>query len=217
MKNLQKFKSIALVMLISVLLTITLTSIAEAQDLLKTKGKKGVVVLKIKKDENGKTTVIDTTFNITTSGGQKEVEEYLKKHEKEFDDQSKEIENLELYVDMSDFSDSIINDSVSKYLRLIGRDIKSPHFRLQDRESGFDYDFDVPCFPDVSIPSFPGHEEYEGEFMPERDMRILRYDHKRQTLADMIGDIPMDRVKSYSIKEKKNGKRIIIDIEDSPH
>jgi hypothetical protein len=50
------------------------------------------------------------------------------------------------------------------------------------------------------------------------DPHMFQFNHQDggQTLSDIIGDIPMDRVKSYSIKDKKNGKRIVIDIEDAP-
>jgi hypothetical protein len=37
-----------------------------------------------------------------------------------------------------------------------------------------------------------------------------------QSLNDVLGDIPMSRVKSYSIKDTKNGKRIVIDLENGP-
>jgi hypothetical protein len=41
-------------------------------------------------------------------------------------------------------------------------------------------------------------------------------DNDEPTLSDVLGDIPMSRVNSYSIKDRKNGKRIIIDIDDAP-
>jgi hypothetical protein len=218
MKNFQKFKSITMVMLISGLLIFTLSFNVEAQNSSKNEGKKGVVVLKIKKDDNGKSTVVDTTFTISTPGGKEELEKYLKKHEVELEDLDEELDNIEVFVDMSDFPDSIATDSVLKKVRIISRDIRSPHFKWHNREDGFDYsyDFDIPCPPDIPPPPFPGCEGFEREFLPGHDMRVFRYDHKRQTLSDIIGDIPMDRVKSYSIKDRKNGKRIIIDIDDAP-
>jgi hypothetical protein len=216
MKNCQKFKSINLVVLITGLLTFSLSCYVEAQDSTKSKEKEGVVVLKIKKDDNGKTTVIDTTFTITTPGGHKELEEYLRKQEEESDDLGEEFDNIEVYLDMADFSDSIINDSVIKHLRFAGKDIRSPRYRWHNKPGEFDYQFDIPCPPDVPPPPFHGYEGFEGEYWPGCDMRLFNYDNKRQTLADIIGDIPMDRVKGYSIKERKNGKRIIIDIEDAP-
>jgi hypothetical protein len=37
-----------------------------------------------------------------------------------------------------------------------------------------------------------------------------------QSLNDLLGDIPMDRVKHYSIKDTKNGKKIVIELENGP-
>jgi hypothetical protein len=218
MKNFLKLKSIALVILITGLLTFTLSLNVTAQDSSKTKGKKGVVVLKIKKDNNGKTTVIDTTFTISTSGDHKELEEYLKKHEDELENLGEELDNIEVFVDIPDLSDSMPSDSVIQHLKFIGKDIRSPHIRLKDSHGGFDYDydFDIPCPRYVSPPSFPGYDGYEGEFFTCPDKRNFQWRNKEQTLSDIIGDIPMDRVKSFSIKDRKNGKRIIVDIEDAP-
>jgi len=36
------------------------------------------------------------------------------------------------------------------------------------------------------------------------------------SLNDLLGDIPMDRVKSYSIKDTKNGKKIVIELNNAP-
>ena len=37
-----------------------------------------------------------------------------------------------------------------------------------------------------------------------------------RTLNDFFGEIPMERVVSYSIRDRKGGKRIIIDLNDAP-
>jgi hypothetical protein len=61
-----------------------------------------------------------------------------------------------------------------------------------------------------------------GEFGFDSDgdlpgCRVMRFsgDH-RQSLNDILGDIPMERVKSYSIKDTKNGKRIVIELNNAP-
>jgi hypothetical protein len=36
------------------------------------------------------------------------------------------------------------------------------------------------------------------------------------SLSELLGDIPLERVKKYSVKDRKNGKRIVIDVEDGP-
>jgi hypothetical protein len=35
-------------------------------------------------------------------------------------------------------------------------------------------------------------------------------------LNDLLGDIPMDRVKSYSIRDTKDGKKIVIELKNEP-
>ena len=40
--------------------------------------------------------------------------------------------------------------------------------------------------------------------------------NRGESLNDVLGDIPMSRVKSYKVIDKKGGKRIIIDIQDAP-
>jgi hypothetical protein len=214
MKSFQTFKSTVMLITIFGLLTLGSSPVIAARDTTSTGTKKGVVVLKIKKNDKGKTTVIDTSFIISSPSGQKELEEYLQKNEKDLENLSEELENLEVLVDVPDFPDSIADDSLVKHLRYACKRMRSPHFRWQNRDGGFDYDFELPCSHD-----FPPLREYEDQGnmnWPYNDMKIFRYDKDGRTLSDVIGDIPMDRVKSYSVKSKKNGKRIIVEIDNSP-
>jgi hypothetical protein len=216
MKKYQSFVRILLCALITGTLASVLSFPASAQDSTKTVSKKGIVVLKIKKEDNGKTTVIDTTFTITNPSGQMAFEDYMKKHEEELGKLGEELENIEVLVDIPDFPDSMVSDSVIKQLKFIGKDFSCPRHRWHGKPEGFDYEFNNPCPPDVSFPPFHGYDDFEEEFLSDHDMRVFRYDNQKQTLSDIIGDIPMDRVKSYSIKDTKHGKRIIVDIEDGP-
>ena len=214
MKKSQNNRIIILCIFFAGVLTSLFSLTSAAQDSSKTKSKKKMVVLKIEKDDNGKTTVIDTTFNINSPSGQKEFEEFLAKHKEELENIGDELENIDISVDMPDFPDSTAADSMVKQFRFFADGARSPHYRLHNKYDGYDYEFDVPCLPDVDHSPFQGYEDFEGDFRPGRDMKVLRYNHDSPTLSDLIGDIPMDRVKSYSIKDRKNGKRIIIDIED---
>jgi hypothetical protein len=215
MKKHQNISRISLIALIAGLLTSVMSFPVVAQSSAKTGSKKGVVVLKIKKEDNGKSTVIDTTFTITTPAGQKALEEYMEQYEKELGKVSEELENIEVLVDMPGSPDSLVNDSIIKRLRVTGKDMRCPRFRWLDKPEGFDYEFDVPC-PHVFPPSDIPDEGFEEEYWPGHDIRLFQYGNDRHTLSGVIGDIPMDRVKSYSIKDTKHGKRIIIDIEDAP-
>ena len=52
---------------------------------------------------------------------------------------------------------------------------------------------------------------------PVPQQRMFRMQHaKNGSLNDLIGRIPMERVKSYSVKQTKDGKRITIDVENGP-
>jgi hypothetical protein len=216
MKKFRNMKNIFICTTLSVMITFSFSFKLAAQDSTKARTKKGVVVLKIRKDDNGKTTVIDTTFNIATPAGHAAFEEYMAKHEKESEDLGKEIDNIEVLVDVPDFPDSSEADSVIKQFKFFAKDIQCPHFKGKNKPQGWDYEFEIPCPPDFDLPPFQGYEDFDGEFHPGPDMKVFRYDNKGQTLSDILGDIPMDRIKSYSIKDRKNGKRIIIDIEDAP-
>jgi hypothetical protein len=216
MKKSQRTARIIACVLIAGLMNSVVAFSSAAQDSSKTASKTGVVVLKIKKDDNGKTTVIDTTFSFSTREGQKAFEEYMKQYEADAEKLSEELDNIEVIADLPDLPDSILSDSALKQLLHVGKDIRLPRFRWQCKPEGFNYDFDIECPHDLSLPPFQGYDDFEEELMPDHDMRVFHYNHKRQTLSDIIGDIPMDRVKSYSIKDTKHGKRIIVDIEDNP-
>jgi hypothetical protein len=216
MKKSQNIRKILLCVLISGLMTFTLSYNTAAQDSEKSSSKKKVVVLKIKKEDNGKTTVIDTTFNIATSTGQKEFEKFMAKNELELEHFSNEPENIEVLVDMADFPDSLSKDSIVKQFRIIGKDGRSLHYGWEDKSDGYEYDFDIEGSPDFDFSPFQGYRDFEDNFHPGLDMEVLRNHPNSPTLSDILGDIPMAQVKSYSVKDRKNGKRIIIDIEDAP-
>jgi hypothetical protein len=138
------------------------------------------VIIKIISDDNGKTTVIDTTMEIADPSMMDSVQ-------KEFD--------------------KVI---------MIGKGGRHPHFNCRNLPQGFSYDFDVPPLPDCPLDlDEPEGLEWEG-MAPGPERRIMRNGGNHKTLTDVLGDIPMDRVVSYSIKDRKNGKRIIIDLNDAP-
>lgn len=177
----------------AVILAIFVTRPGHAQDTGKKESHKKIV-LKIVSDDNGKTTIIDTTM---------------------------------------EFSDSAMIDSIKKEIDkviVIGKGGKHARIRMQQMPEGFDYQFEIPPIPDCQM-LLEDIEELEMDKMdlaremenfhweqraPRMERRMLRMDNHRQTLTDVLGDIPMDRVKSYSIKDRKDGKRIIIDLNDAP-
>ena len=151
------------------------------------------IVLKIIRDDNGKTTVIDTIMEMP---------------------------------------DSTMMDSLHKEIDkviVIGKGGKHALIRMHQMPDGLNYDFEMPSLPEC--PALEDLDEIEWEGMvpgqnmencfwqqrcPEQERRVIRSGGDGESLNDVLGDIPMDRVVSYSIKERKGGKRIIIDLKDAP-
>lgn len=148
------------------------------------------VVVKMITDDNGTRTVVDTAFDLPDSA----------------------------------FSDSVHRE-IEKVMKL-GRDGKCGVYRFNGEPHGYNFDFEIPDMPDCPMDfedlrafGFDGEipEEFHGG---NWDMPVpppmLRHPRGGQTLGDLLGDIPMERVKNYTVKETKNGKRITIDIDNAP-
>jgi hypothetical protein len=190
--NSVKFK-IAMLFGAAAILAIFVTRPVFSQDTAKKESPKKIAI-KIVSDDNGKTTVIDTIMDIP---------------------------------------DSIMIDSIKKEIDkvlFLRQDGKHLRLKMHKMPQGFDYDFEIPSPPPCPMdPDELEEFEFEGrapcfdmeDFTWERrvpgpDRRAIRSGGHRQTLTDILGEIPMDRVVSYSIKDRKNGKRIIIDLNDAP-
>ncbi len=152
------------------------------------------IILKIVSDDNGKTTVIDTIMEMPDTG----------------------------------MIDSI-KQEIDKVIEL-GHGGKHARLKMHCMPQGFNYNFEMPDLPDCPM-DMKALEEMDGEGMtfgrdledpiwesmaPGPGRMIMRSGGHGQTLSDILGDIPMDRVISYSIKDRKNGKRITIDLNDAP-
>ena len=140
----------------------------------------------------------------------------MKQYEAEMDRMDDELKNIEVYVDIPDLSDSLISDSLIKHFKIIEKDKGCHRFRWDTKPHGFDYGFEYPCLPEIDDHYFGDNKEIEEYYMPRLYMRNCQFDNRNQTLSDLLGDIPMERVKSYKIKDRKNGKQIIIELEDGP-
>jgi len=216
MKTLINMKSICLAAILPALLLTFFSSPAKAQEKKKEYPHKAKIIVKIDKGDNNKTMIIDTTFNLANPEDQKRFEEYIKKMEGNVDEISEKMKNMEITVNIPDLPDSLLSDTLEKQIICIGKGGKIPRVCMRNCMKGFDFKFDMPCDPDeMAYPGCCEKYNYYGDF-PDLDENMIDFGDKEETLADIIGDISMDRVKSYSIKDKKNGKRIIIDIEDAP-
>jgi hypothetical protein len=191
-----------------------------SQDTTKVKsGKKGKIVAKVVADKNGHYTVYDTTINLDRDlkpGEQQEIMKNIQVRMKDIDDQMKNVE-----IELSDLNlpDSLLNDSAfCKSARMMWKNCQgNGQWKGECLPGGFSYDFDMDnpgnC---LGICRGRGHG---GNLCPPgscRSMMMIGDDDPGETLSDLIGDIPLDRVTSYSIKDIKNGKKIVIEVQDEP-
>jgi len=189
-----RFK-IALAIGAAAILAIFITKPGYSQENVKKESTKKII-LKIVTDEDGARTVIDTTLLVT---------------------------------------DTSMMDSVRKEIDRvirIGKGVKRPHFKFHNLPEGYayDFDFDLPPIPDCPMildelndfewegtePQRKMEERILERTFPGPERRIMRQGGSSQTLNDVLGDIPMDRVVGYSVKDRKHGRRIIIDLDNAP-
>lgn len=171
----------------------------------------------IKSDKDGKSKVIDTTIDISGSKDHSAIEEAMKEYEIELSDAEEGLHSMVLQLSDIDLNDSSGMDSLKQIVKKIKKiRIKSGKPHCIDYYSDY---FDVPGWPDVPPPPPPPPPDgdislFEGFDEPGPFMRSFR--GEGNTLNDVIGDIPMDRVLNYSIKDTKKGKKITIEISDFP-
>lgn len=200
---------------IAILMTIFLTRPAKGQDTPK-KENKTTVKVKIIKDENGKETIIDTTFT-TPDFDSKELEEVVEQFQEGMKEADNELDHAhQMYFSM-EFPDSAFKDSLHKIkdkVIVLKKGLKDKCVTIRRFPHGYNFEYDIPCPPEC-----PRHsrniERFDWSENPSfSEKGIFRLREHSQTLNDILGDIPMDKVKNYSIKNTKYGKRIVIDIED---
>lgn len=176
----------------AVILTIFIAGTAFSQEPAK-KETSRKIVLKIVSDDNGKKTEFDTTI-------------------------------MEMSGDL--MMDSI-NEEINKVIEL-NTDGKHMRVKVCKAPDGFNYNYEFPCPPECQMDlerledlELLGNDWDAREFdwagmAPGNGMRIMRPGDNDRSLNDLLGNIPMDRVVSYSIKDRKHGKRIVIDLDDAP-
>lgn len=203
---------------VALIFSIFLIKPVKAQDEPKKENKK-TIVLKVVSDKDGKTTVIDTTFTSTDEFDPEAVREMAEQMKVEMKDLQKELKDVQVMV-MTDLSDSTSLDSLKKVMDkcVVIKTGPKGHCRVyagqRPHRYEYKYNFDIP----FEMKDIPSPEDFEvihrdrGNWMFGGD-----FNHRRirgETLSDVIGDIPMSKVKNYSIKNTKYGKKIVIEIED---
>jgi len=218
MKNFSILKPLPVILGAVMILGIFIIKPVKGQDAPK-KEKQKTIVLKVVSEKDGKTTIIDTTFTTPEEFDPDALKEMAEHMKGEMKDLQKEMEDIQVMV-MTDMPDSASMDSLKKVMDkciVIKKGPKS-HCRVYagDRPHRYEYkyNFDIP----LEVEGIPLPEDFEkfygnhgnwnfgGDFYHSRS--------RGETISDVIGDIPMSKVKNYSIKNTKYGKKIVIEIED---
>lgn len=168
--------------------------------------KNSKVRIRIEKDVNGKTTVLDTVITSGDEAALDKIEQMTEFNEDQLKNAEEQAMKAEIY--MKHF-DSLMHDSAAgmeRKMREIEKEVRK--YRLDDGSTGFNYRFEIPPVP--GVPDIPDVEAFDFPHF-----RMMR-DDDEGTLSDILGDIPLSSVKSYKIKETSDGKRIIIDLDDEP-
>jgi len=205
MRTIHYFKEFALVTGIALILTLMLSKTSFSQDKAGNKDPKGTVRLRIEKDENGKRTVIDTSFNLSDKKERDAYEIFMKEQDTPSAAHNKAMKGIEVKIKDLGSLDSLDLDSLGnleKRIRVFTEDGK--HFNIE--RSGDSETFGLPeppapseppCWMDNDMPLSSGMECGSGN------------------LLDVLRSIPMNRVRNFRIKDNKHGTRIIIDVDRS--
>ncbi len=163
------------------------------------------VSMKIVQKTNGDSTVTDTTITFDGPYSAEDIRELTKNMKEQA---------------------RVIREQMKNYREQMGtlKEFQDQMGALKE----FDFDIDIPeipDFPDVfmipGIPDIPpvifNGDSIKVSRKPGPPMRVFRHHSSGHgDLNAVLGDIPMDRVKSLSIKERKNGRKIVIEIDDTP-
>jgi hypothetical protein len=191
---------------------ITVTVTANPQD---KQDQKGIYKVKIIKDDNGKKVVIDTTISIKGPMDKEKFDELMENLEGEMEDLQSQMKDLEF--SFGSFNDSVMKDSSGHYKAYTFRFHGNPsckRIRIHENPGEFNYNFEIPDFPELlSIIERGWNHGWEGH---HPGTEIMTLPKRGESLSDILGDIPMSRVKAYKIIDKKGGKRIVIDLKDGP-
>jgi len=215
------FRDILTIFGLSIALTVFITRTGFSQDTTKTKGDKKIkMVTRVVEDKNGKRLVFDTTINLDRRLKPGKEKQMMREFEIRFNDLDDQMKDLEVELNEMRLPDSGMMDSVQKLTERAFRFRGGPgnfHFRrnFSPRAFNYNYNFDMPELPERPQPLI---EEFNDENTPgewnEETRRMFK--GKGESLNDLLGDIPMNNVRSYSIRDTKNGKRITIELNNEP-
>jgi len=176
------------------------------------KDRDGKANIRIIKNVDGKVTEIDTVISLKDGLDSDEIRvlvDDLKNHE---NDMQAHMKDMQIFMECvkDSVSDSLGHKKFYKF-KLNGNSC-CPNMHIKGLPEDFSYNFEIP-----EVPDFPEYFDQElfNHWTP--GPRVLSMPKQGETLADVLGNIPMSRVKSYKVTDKKGGKRIVIELEDGPY
>jgi len=220
MKTRSWFYDSILVIGLAAVFSFVLVHPVSAQDTIK-KHSKTVITLKIVKDENGKKTVIDTTITTDKPLKSKELKAIVSDMGEDVKGENGDMDDFSFSFNGDEFPDSAFMDSIHKMtkdIRCMVRKLHGHHFDMDRFPGGFDYNFNFDL-PEPPAPPDPPEAGWDfGDFQHPAPYPGHRQDMEKGpgTLSDLLGDIPLDRVKNFSIKEQKDGTKITIELDRGP-
>jgi len=159
--------------------------------------KKKVITLKIRTSDDGSGVSIDTTIILDDEFNEEMLEEYLEGVEES-------MKSYQMFLDI-DLQEENLKE-MEQDLRKMERDMRQSRIEWYGKDGCWNYRYD-----------YPGGKHGRGDcvWISGDDVHTFSLDNRKnkgESLADVLGDIPMSAVTGYKIKETKNGKRITIEV-----
>ena len=194
MKNLLILKGVTLFAALSFILSFFLAETITAQDSLVKKPQK-VIKVTVNTGDDDETITIDTTFIIDDQVSKEAFEEAMAEYEEQMENLEKEFQEIEVNVDGFNWS----SKDIPRLMKVFESGKMPRHMDcVRVNPSLKEMSWLSNCRePRIGVPHVRMIDRNRGE-----------------TLSDVLGDIPMSAVKSYKIKETRNGKKIIIEVDD---
>ena len=207
MKNIPTRKMAICLAISAAFLAIFITRAASAQDTIRKQSHKKII-MKVISDDNGKTTVIDTSFTVNDQAGLESLERKIRSGVKSGKCCDRDFFTIHSGPDdySYDFKMPFPPECMKEFEKL--KDLEGFE-GLEDLDQAGEFNLEIPgC----------GHGDDGAWEMPEPGCspRFMQPGQGGQSLNDLLGEIPMDRVIGYSIKDRKHGKRITIDLDEGP-
>jgi len=201
MKNLPATVKTAFLAFLAVGLIFYLSGSLLAQDTLVKKPQK-MMKIKVDVDEDGESVIIDTTFYLDEDFNMEEFEEAMKQYEGQ-------MKNIEKY--LKQMHVELEGEELEKALQEAHESLEDVYF---DMPSGRNLQWKIRAPRHAEHYCTPGNMFFYGKPEGCCEPFRLKPQNRGESLNDVLGDIPMRAVKSYKIKETKDGKRITIDVSD---